>query len=241
MLRIIRRQCLVIFVKNNMKKVLTYFSFLIVISSHAQVHEVSGGNYGVSLNGGLVMNTPTGKGFGFGAGITTGIKELIFPEISYSYQNESYGLDSSQVELSNTSNFIGLGLNNKIPIFDISLGKSNKGECWHLLLKLLFDYKYNFMLSQKSNFSFEKLNTHGFNFGLGLRPAYSGGHKSRVAWSYFYDVFYHLDLNKNDQMALQESGWKQNGIYFRLTILHHKTSDFLNNGINKKKAYKRHY
>jgi hypothetical protein len=202
---------------------------------------VSGGNFGVSLNGGYVINRPTGSGFGFGAGLTTSFREVVFPEVSYSYQSESYGADSLATDLGNTSNALGLGLNNKIPVFDISLGKSNKGECWHLLLKLLIDYKYNFMLSQKANFAFEKQNNHGFNFGLGFRPSYSGGHKSRVAWSYFYDVYYHLDLNKNDQMALQQSGWKQNGIYFRLTILHYKTSDFLNNGIDKKKAYKRKY
>lgn len=229
------------FVKNNMK-ILSALVFLLFTSiNYAQVHEVSGGNIGISLNGGLIMNTPTGAGYGFGGGLTTGFGEVLFPEVSYQFQKETYGLDSLGAEQSAQSNNLGLGLNSKIPIFHFKLGKSSKGECWWLNFKLLIDYKYAWMLSNKANFNFNKANNHGFNFGLGLRPSYSGGHKSRVAWSYFYDVYYHLDLNKNDQLALQETNWKQNGVYFRITILHHTTSDFLKTGIDKKKAYKRKY
>ncbi len=221
---------------------LTLGLILIFISKvNAQLHEVSGGNVGISLNGGYVMNTPKGSGFGMGGGLTTTFGEVLFPEVFYQFQKETYGSDSLANDLSAASHNLGLGLNSKIPIFHFSLGKSSKGECWWLNFKLLLDYKYAWMLSNKSNFNFEQANNHGFNFGLGIRPAYSGGHKSRVAWSYFYDVYYHLDINKNNQLALQETGWKQNGIYLRLTILHYSTSDFLDNGINKKKAYRRKY
>ncbi len=224
-----------------MKIKLLIIAFFLSAPFYSQLHEVSGGNVGVSLNAGIVKNSPVGSGFGFNGGITTSFRELIFPEVSFGYQSESYGFDSLSNEILNVSNNLGLSLNSKIPIWDISLGKSSKGECWHLLLKVLFDYKYSLMLRQVSTFDFDKQNNHGLNLGVGFRPAYSGGHKSRVAWSYFYDVYYHLDLNKNNQMALQQDGWKQNGLYFRLTILHYKTSDFLNNGIDKKKAYKRTY
>lgn len=224
-----------------MKSITLLITLLINISIMSQAYEKSGGNFGISLNGGYVLNSPKGNGFGFGAGITRGFGEVLFPEVSYQFQSETYGVDSLNEMQTSTSNNLGLGLNSKIRIFRIKLGKSSKVECWWLNVKLILDYKYAWMLSNKSNFNFNKFNNHGFNFGLGIRPAYSGGHKSRVAWSYFYDVYYHLDLNKNNQMALQENGWKQNGLYFRLTILHYSTSNFLENGINKKKAYRRKY
>jgi hypothetical protein len=227
----------------KLKAVFILVLFLTTLSSisYSQLYEVSGGNFGVSANAGYILNNPKGAGYSFGGGLTTSFGELFFPEVNYSFQKEGYGSDSSGINLSNSSHQLGLALNNKIQVFTLSLGKSNKGECWHLMFKLLLDYRYAWTLANNSNFAFEKQNDSGFNFGLGIRPSYSGGHKSRVAWSYFYDVYYHLDLNKNNQMALQENGWKQNGLFFRMTILHYKTSDFLSNGFDKKKAYKRHY
>lgn len=221
-----------------------YFLQILLFTSiigFGQAYEKSGGNIGLSFNGGMVMNTPKGTGHGFGAGITRGFGEVLFPEVSYQFQQESYGADTLAIEQTAASNNLGLGLNTKIPLFKVSLGKSSKAECWWLNFKLLLDYKYSWMLSNKSNFAFNKQNNNGFNFGLGIRPQYSGGHKSRVAWGYFYDVYYHMDLNKNNQPALAAGNWKQNGIYFRITILHYSTTDFLENGINKKKAYRRKY
>jgi hypothetical protein len=221
------------------------FSIIVFLLSFqfnsAQMNEVSGGNIGLSANGGLILNSPSGAGFGFEAGVTTSFGGMIFPELNYSKRTESYGVDSLNTELSSSSSFLGLGVNNKIPIWSLKLGKSTKGECWWLNFKLLLDYNYRWMLNNTSNFNFTKGNESGLNLGLGLRPAYSGGHKSRVAWSYYYDVYYRLDLNKSKHPEISSESWKQNGLFFRVTVVHHKTSDFLDSGINKRKAYGRKY
>jgi hypothetical protein len=205
------------------------------------MNEVSGGNIGLSANGGLVLNSPEGKGFGFGAGLTTSLGGMIFPEVNFSKRSESYGVDSLGTTRSGSSSFLGLGLNNKIPIWTIQLGKSSKGECWYLGVKFLLDYNYRWALKNTSNFNFTKANESGLNLGIGIKPSYSGGHKSRVAWSYYYDIYYHLDLSKTNHPDISAGSWKQNGLFFRVTVTHHKTSDFLDSGINKRKAYGRKY
>ncbi|CAG5087825.1 hypothetical protein [Parvicella tangerina] len=211
------------------------FSF----AGNAQLSTVTGGNFGFSASGGLIMNKPFGSGLGANFGVTTSLYELFFPEISLGYSSSTYGVDTLGENQQNKSTFLGLGLNNKVPLFSLAMGKSKHQECWYLNLKLLLDYHYRFNLGSQSNFPFKAANESGLNLGIGIRPSFSGADKSRVAWAFFYDVFYHLDLNKTDQPSMGTS-IQQNGLFFRLTVLHYKTSNMLGGG-SKKKAYKRNY
>lgn len=223
-----------------MKKCLLLTMFIVLgLNSFGQLATVTGGNYGLSLSGGLLMNKPTGSGWGGDIGITTSFFEVVFPTINYGYMNSTFGFDSTGREYINKSHFLGLGVNNKIPFFSLRMGKSKHQECWYLNLKLLFDYNYRFRLNQVSSFDYQPRNETGLNFGLGIRPSYSGADKSRVAWAFFYDFYYHLDLNKSDQPVMGTS-IQQNGVFFRITVLHYKTSDMLGGG-SKKKAYNRKY
>lgn len=223
-----------------MKHLLVFIGIaLIYTKNQAQLTTVTGGNFGVSASAGFVMNQPQGRGWGYGVGLTTSFFEILFPEVAFSHAVSDFGVDSMNQEYTNQSNFLGLGLNNKIPLFAVAMGKSKHQECWYLNLKLLVDYQYKFRLGSRSNFDFVKANESGLNLGLGIRPSYSGADKSRVAWAFFYDVFYHLDLNKVNQPVLN-SQIQQNGVYFRFTFLHYKTSDMLGGG-SKKKAYNRKY
>lgn len=223
-----------------MKNSILFLLFLLAsISSIGQLTSVTGGNFGASASIGTVMNKPIGNGWGMNIGLTTGFYELFFPEISYGYSSSNYGVDSSGSELINNSNYLGLGLNNKVPLFSIAMGKSKHQECWYLNFKLLLDYRYQFRLKHISSFDYNPQNESGMNFGLGIRPSYSGADKSRVAWSFFYDVYYHLDLNKTNQPAVG-GPVQHNGLYLRFTFLHYKTTDMLG-GPSKKKAYNRKY
>lgn len=209
----------------------------ICIFGFSQLAVVTGGNVGGSFSAGYLKNNPTGKGFEFSAGITTSFYEVFFPEIDFAREVYSLGLDSAGSNIEQKGNYIGVGVNNKLPIGSIALGKSSKGECWYLNLKLLFDYKYRFKIGT-SALNMSPANQSGINLGIGIRPTFSGADKSRVAWSYFYDFYYHLDLNKSDYSNI--SGIQQNGFFFRFTLLHYKTSDMLGGG-SKKKAYNRKY
>lgn len=223
-----------------MKHLLFFLVFLLICcNNHAQLTTVTGGNFGVSASAGMVLNQPQGSGWGYGVGLTTSFFEILFPEVAFSHTTSNFGVDSLNQEYTNQSNFLGLGLNDKIPLFSVAMGKSKHQECWYLNLKLLVDYQYKLRLGSRSNFDLAKTNESGLNLGLGIRPSYSGSDKSRVAWTFFYDVFYHLDLNKVDQPTLN-SQIQQNGLYFRFTFLHYKTSDMLGGG-SKKKAYNRKY
>lgn len=212
---------------------LTCFS----LTSFSQLAVVTGGNIGGSLSGGFLKNKPTGSGLEFSGGITTSFFEVFFPEIDFAHETYSLGQDSSGSNIEQKSNYIGVGVNNKFPVGSIALGKSSKGECWYLNLKLLFDYKHRFKIGS-SALTMNPTNQSGINVGIGIRPTFSGADKSRVAWSYFYDFYYHLDLNKSDFSNI--SGIQQNGFFFRFTLLHYKTSDMLGGG-SKKKAYNRKY
>ncbi len=234
-----------------MKLFLCLISFWILLSFNisSQMHQVSGGNIGLVAFGGMstnkssLENYKTNGGYFFGVGATTSIKNFLFPEIHYSLSDVNYGTnDSLNLNYQNKNQSLGFSLNSKLHFYSLRLGKSTKGECWWLNLKLLAGYNYALHFSNKSNFqSFANQNDSRLEFGLGINPKYSGGHKSRVAWSYFYDIVYRLDLNKNNNFKLQDaSGWQQNGIFFRVTILHHKTSDFLG-GNQKKKSYGKKY
>lgn len=223
-----------------MKKYLVIFvSVLSFVSLRAQLATVTGGNFGISASGGMMMSKPVGDGWGMGVGLTTGFFEVMFPELSYNYNSSTFGLDSTGEEYTNQSHFLGLGLNNKIPFLSIAMGKSKHQECWYLNFKLLVDYQYKFRVGSKSNFNFNQKNESGLNLGIGIKPDYSGADKSRVAWAFYYDVYYHLDLNKSDQPVLGSS-LQQNGLFFRFTVLHYKTSDMLGGG-SKRKAYNRKY
>lgn len=223
-----------------MKHLLFFLVIVLVCTKNqAQLTTVTGGNVGFSASAGMVLNQPQGSGWGYGLGLTTSFFEILFPEVTFSHTSSNFGVDSMNQEYTNQSNFLGLGLNNKIPLFAIAMGKSKHQECWYLNLKLLVDYQYKFRLGGSSNFNFVEANESGLNLGLGVRPSYSGADKSRVAWAFFYDVFYHLDLNKTNQPTIN-SQIQQNGIYFRFTVLHYKTSDMLGGG-SKKKAYNKKY
>jgi len=219
----------------NMKQLLVILCFL-PFSPFAQMNEVSGGNIGLNLSAGSLLMKPSGGGFEQRLGVTSSLAEVIFGDVSIASSQERYTFDSLP-DFTNNVLKLGLSINNKIPIYSLKLGKSNRGECWYFNFKFLLDYKFDKILRTSTNFS--NSNQHGLNLGLGLRPSYSGGHKSRVAWSFFYDVFYHMDLNNSINPAISSENYRQNGVYFRLTVLHHKTYDFLDQGINKKKAYKR--
>ncbi len=221
------------------KLVICSIMFFSSFAVTAQLATVTGGNIGASASGGIIMNKPFGNGFGAGFGVTTSFYEIFFPEIGFVYSSSSFGVDTSGENQVNKSSFLGLGLNNKVPLFSIKMGKSKHQECWYLNFKLLLDYQYKFRLASKSNFDFVEKNESGLNLGLGIRPSFSGSDKSRVAWAFFYDFYYHLDLNKTDQPAMGTSV-QQNGLFFRLTVLHYKTSDMLGGG-SKKKAYNRKY
>lgn len=217
-----------------------YFVFFIAFgwsSIFSQLATVTGGNVGASVSVGALLNQPGGGGFGTSVGLTTGIREIFFPEIDYTFYKANYGEDSQGNSLKNQSFLLGMGLNNKIPIGSIKMGKSNKLECWVLNLKLLLDYKYKIKLSNQSNFGYPSGDEQLLNLGLGMRPWFSGSHKSRVAWTFFYDLYYQFDLNTSSY-----SGWnfKQNGVYLRFTFLHHKTADMLG-GSSKKKSYNKKY
>lgn len=224
-----------------MKKLIrrVFIILILPVSYWGQLATVTGGNFGASISGGLELNSPNGGGFGGSFGITTSFYEVLFPEIDYSYYSSDFGNDNNGDQLVNQSQMIGFGLNNKIPFGSIKMGKSKHQECWYLNLKLLFDYKYQLRIKDRSNFDFNPKNESGFNFGLGIRPSFSGSDKSRVAWAFFYDVYYHLDLNNSYQPTLN-TDIKQNGLYLRFTFLHYKTSDMLGSG-SKKKAYNRKY
>ena len=227
----------------TMKNVVLLMFIFLSFNSYSQMNEVSGGNIGLSFFGGGKLNSSStsssySAGLMWGVGITTAIRNIIFPEVSYGSSKTMYGADTLGNALENNSNELGMGINSKIPIYNLSLGKSSKGECWYLNIKFLLDYKYSVNFKNKTNFTYTSQNDHLLNLGIGINPKYSGGHKSRVAWSYFYDVGYRLDLNKNDGFSIDDqTDWKQNGFFFRLTIVHHKTSDFLG-GNKPKKSYK---
>jgi len=230
-----------------MKKIGCLLLVLICFHVKAQMHEVSGGNIGVTLFGGGKMNTSSASDIKYsngliaGIGLTTSLAEVIFPEIHYSFASTKYGVDSIGNILENKSNVLGMSLNSKIPVYSLSLGKSSKWECWYMNIKLLLGYNYSINLSNKNNFNYLNKNDQLLEVGLGINPRYSGGHKSRVAWSFIYDFVYRLDFNKNDRFSIEnQSDWKQNGFFFRLTILHYKTFDFLG-GTSKKKSYKRKF
>lgn len=223
-----------------MKKGLFVFVFILIYSgATGQLATVTGGNFGASASFGAIMNKPTGNGWGMNLGLTTSFREIFFPEVSFGMSSSNYGIDSSGSKLINNSNYLGLGLNNKIPLFSIAMGKSKYHECWYLNLKLLLDYQYKFRLKHISSFDYNPQNESGINLGLGVRPSFSGSDKARVAWSFFYDVYYHLDLNKIDQPAIG-GPVQHNGLFVRFTFLHYKTSDMLG-GPSKKKAYNRKY
>lgn len=224
-----------------MKKIIFLFLLGIgfVYHSFGQLATVTGGNFGASATGGMVMNKPMGSGFGVNLGLTTSFYEIFFPEVSFGYSSSTYGVDSTGDDLLNQSKFLGLGLNNKIPIISLKMGKSKHQECWYLNFKLLVDYRYDFRFGNRSNFEFVSKNENGINLGLGIRPSFSGADKSRVAWAFFYDVYYHMDLNKTNQPALGNTS-QHNGLFFRFTFLHYKTSDMLGGG-SKKKAYNKKY
>jgi hypothetical protein len=223
-----------------MKKLITLLALVMLsLSHHAQLATVTGGNFGASLTLGSVMNKPEGTGFGGDIGLTTSFFEVVFPTVTYGIESASFGLDSSGSDLISKSHYLGFGVNNKVPVGSISMGKSSKYECWYLNLKLLLDFNYRLRLNNTSSFDFVPRNETGLNLGLGVRPSFSGADKSRVAWAFFYDVYYHMDLNKSDQPVLGTTV-QQNGIYFRFTFLHYKTSDMLGSG-SKKKAYNRKY
>ncbi|MCB9188454.1 MAG: hypothetical protein H6600_05000 [Flavobacteriales bacterium] len=207
--------------------------------SFGQLATVTGGNFGASASVGMIMNKPTGSGWGTNIGLTTSFYEVFFPEISFGYSSSNYGIDSTGDDLINQSKFLGLGLNNKIPFLSIKMGKSKHQECWYLNFKLLFDYRYDFRFGNRSSFEFISKNENGINLGLGIRPSFSGSDKSRIAWAFFYDIYYHMDLNKTDQPILASTS-QHNGLFFRLTFLHYKTSDMLGGG-SKRKAYNRKY
>jgi len=230
-----------------MKCFIVVFVTIISITSHSQMNEVTGGNIGVSLFGGMKYNTSTSKaykaptGFLLGAGVTTSIAGVLYPEINYAYSKVGYGVDSLANLLETKTNCLGLNLNAKIPAFFFSLGKSSKGECWGVNINLLAGYVYGINFNNRSNFNYINKNDQALEIGIGIRPEFSGGHKSRVAWSYNYELVYRFDLNRNSNFSIENnSGWKQNGLFFRLTIMHYKTSDFLG-GNKKKKSYKRKY
>ncbi len=213
------------------------------------MHQVSGGNIGLVAFGGLsnnktnLENYSTKGGYFFGVGATTSIKNFLFPEVHYSFSDLNYGNnDSLGLIYQNKTQSLGFSLNSKLHFYSLRLGKSSKGECWCLNLKLLAGYSFALHFSDKSSFQdFSSQNDNRLEFGLGINPKYSGGHKSGVAWSYFYDIVYRLDLNKNNSFNLHNAtGWQQNGIFLRVTILHHKTTDFLG-GNQKKKSYGKKY
>lgn len=220
-------------------KVIFLFMLSVVISIGAfgQLSTVTGGNVGASISGGYLLNKPAGNGLGLSAGVTTSFYEIFFPEVSYEISRYDLGTDTTGETIAGKDSYLGLGLNNKIPFFSLKMGKSKHQECWYLNFKILFDYKYRLALGS-SGVVLNPKNQSGINLGLGIRPSFSGADKSRVAWSFFYDFYYHLDLNKSEFGTLSDI--QQNGLFFRLTVLHYQTSDMLGSG-SKKKSYKKKY
>ena len=228
-----------------MKSLLFLILMLCSINYYSQMNEVTGGNIGLSLLGGGKLNSSGNIAYSpdilWGVGVTTALGDIIFPEVHYMRSKTNYGINYLGRGLMNNTSTLGIGLNTKLPVYSLSLGKSSKGECWYMNIKLLVDYIYSVNFKNKTNFTYTNQNDHVLSLGLGINPKYSGGHKSRVAWSYFYDFGYRLDLNKNDGFSIgDQTNWKQNGFFFRLTIVHYKTSDFLG-GNKEKKSYKMRY
>jgi hypothetical protein len=208
-----------------------------------QMHQKKGGNIGVSGLGGLSLTHPDAhsskKSMGsvVSLGITRSFRDLLFPEINYSFFTTAYGINGSGENTTVQHHAIGIGLPAKLNFYTLRLGKSNKGECTLLRMNLLLGYYYLHPIKNKTDLGVNFPDEHIFEVGLGVLPQWSGGHKSRVAWSYFMDMGYRLDLNKNAALINSFSGWKTNGVFIRLTIIHYKTMDFLG-GNTKKPAYK---
>jgi len=225
---------------------LVFLLFFLLKFIPAQMNERIGRPFGISAFGGLKMNSSmdgykNSSGFLTGFGVTTSIANVVFPELNYSFSNTSYGEDSIGKNLINKSKSLGFSLNSKISAFYISLGKSSKQECWGLGVKLLLGYNYSLNFKNDFNFNYVNQNDSGLELGLGINPTYSGGHKSRVSWSYYYEIIYRLDLNKNNQFAIDtHSAWQQNGLFIKLTVLHYNTFNFLARP-SKEKSYKRKY
>jgi hypothetical protein len=221
---------------------LTFF-VLISVSFSAQMHQKKGGNIGVALLGGMVMTKPdidpskSSNGPIMSAGVTRSFRNLLFPEINYTFFKTGYGTsvlgDASVV----AHHAIGVGLPAKLNFYTMRLGKSNKGECTLLRLNILAGYYYLHQVKNQPSLGIDFPGEHALELGLGFLPQWSGGHKSRVAWSYFIDAGYRIDLNKNKAIVHSNTGWKSNGAFLRLTIVHYKTVDFLG-GNAKKPAYK---
>jgi len=229
-------------------KYLALLTFSVLcLSGSAQMNEVSGGNIGLTIHAGAETNassldykSPLGMVYGFG--LTTRLADLVFPTVQFESSSLKYGFaDSNTTMFTNRSSSLGLGANFKIPVFSIALGKSNKGECTYLRMKLLVGYNYAINFKDKANFDYVNKNDQQLEFGFGINPRFSGGHKSRVAWNYYFDFVYRFDLNKNNGFTtVNGTDWTQNGFFFRFTVLHHKTSDFLG-GNKPKKSYKKKY
>jgi hypothetical protein len=231
-----------------MKALLTLLFSLFILSFEAQMHEKTGKNIGLSLYGGLNYTSVKESAIKFkpnhfyGAGITRSFGDIIFPEINYTYGKGNYGLnDSLAEEFINANHSLGLSLNSKLNIFRFSMGKSNKGECTWLNVKLLLGLNYSFHFQNKANFPMSHKNDFFLESGIGILPKYSGGHKSRVAWSYYFDLVFRYDATKNTSFMVNEvTGFRNNALMLRLTIVNYRTYDFLG-GNQKKKSYNKKY
>jgi hypothetical protein len=235
----------------NKSKFFVVFIFILSMISEplvAQMHEKTGKNLGVTLFGGLQYTHS--KEFAqklkpyslFGAGITRSFGDLLFPEVNYTYSKGNYGFsDSLETPFTTINHSLGIGMNTKPTIFRFSMGKSNKGECTWMNIKLILGAQYTFHLKNNANFTINHPNDFFLESGIGVLPKYSGGHKSRVAWSYFIDVVYRWDMTKNTSFSLNEvTGFKNSALLLRMTIVHYRTYDFLG-GNQKKKSYNKKY
>jgi len=234
-----------------MKALLIVFFSFFILSFEAQMHEKTGKNIGMSFYGGLNYTSVKestlkfNPNYFYGAGITRSFRDIIFPEVNYTSSKSIYGLNDTigkfDSELVNVNHSLGLSLNSKLTMFRFSLGKSNKGECTWLNVKLLLGLNYSFHFQNKANFPMSHKNDFFLESGIGILPKYSGGHKSRVAWSYYFDLVFRYDATKNTSFMVNDvTGFRNNALMLRLTIVNYRTYDFLG-GNQKKKSYNKKY